>query len=198
LTLEAMWPDGSIDMKTAPYIVIIGLLSFIMIDQCNRKPVPPHVITETVIVPGDSVPVPYAVVLPGRDSIVYDIEYMDRPIDTGAILADYFARVYGRDTLANDSSVLVYIDWMVTMNSLIWVKPYIQNRKVTTIINNTTYIYPKPEPREFGLSAGLIGYVSPVSVDIGAGLSVRYRRVSMTYGYGLRGSHMAGLLITLY
>jgi len=181
-------------LQQIPYLIITALSLYIAFTECSRKPCPePQTIIVTDTIHGDSIPVPYPVVQPQKDSIIYDTEYLDRPIDTAEILKDYFARVYGRDTLANDTSVLVYVDWMVTMNELIYIRPYIQNRKPTAIITQINHVYPKEKTKTFGLAAGLNAYVSPMGSDIAPSLKLRYNKLYFGYGYGVKGSHLVSI-----
>lgn len=147
-------------MKQAPWIIISVLLAIVLIQQCN-KPEPPTpevkeiVIHDTIIIPGDSVPVPYPVVkIRDQWHIIYDT--IIREVDTAAILADYFAHRYGIDTLANDTNTFVSIRWYVHQNRLINVWPYIMNRKPSTIIYQTTIQeIEKPKNRYFaGIGLG--------------------------------------------
>lgn len=121
-------------------IIVLSIVLFIQL-ECHHCPVsepcPPATHT-TEYIKGDSIPVPYPQIIPGKDSIIH--VPVPANIDTAAILAKYFAKHYGHDTLADDTSTFVAIDWMVTQNKLQWVKPYIANRRATVINNTTTYV----------------------------------------------------------
>jgi hypothetical protein len=137
-------------MKTTPWILIIVLIIlFVLQRECHRCQVCPEptVTTSTSTIPGDPYPVPYPVVkIERHDSIIYKDVPAD--IDSASVAKAYYAEVYGKNrVIADDTSVFVSIDWMVTQNSLKTVKPYIQNRRAKTVINNT-YVTNPPEDQK--------------------------------------------------
>ncbi|MFZ4463770.1 MAG: hypothetical protein ACOYN5_07970 [Bacteroidales bacterium] len=138
-------------MKTAPWIIIVVLVLIILIqNECHHCPDVTKMITNTDTVKGDPYPVPYPVVeIRDHDSIIYDTTYLDQPVDTFAILTDYFAIRFGNDTIANDTSIFVSVDWKVTQNRLLKLKPYIQNRRAKVI----NYITPE-EKKQIVVFAG--------------------------------------------
>lgn len=169
-------------MKAAPWIIILVLLLlFIIQREFLSSPDCPELTSFVSIkeVKGDSVPKPYPVFIIKRvDSIVYDTIYPG--IDTSAILADYFAKIYGNDTLANDSSVFVSIQYMVTHNRLIWVLPSIANRRasVTNTVQNTI----NPPVLKTSFYAGVGVGRSPTEFGLTANL---YMISKQNHGYGL-------------
>lgn len=141
-------------MKQAPWIIIIILLvALIITRECNRPDhlhdngnVIAYTIYRTDTIKGDSIPVPYPVVkIVKEDSIVY-IE-VPTQIDTAAILADYFAKVYyQKHELVNDSDVLIQFDALVSENRLQFITPYVQLKR-RTIINHYTTVMEATKPR---------------------------------------------------
>lgn len=142
-------------MKQAPWIIIAALLVVIVLMRECQRPCPecPEPVIKTDTIKGDTVAVPYPVIVPKYiTKVVHDTIPID--VDTAAILADYFAKVYGTDTLANDSSVFVSVDWMVMMNQLMWIRPHIMNRRAT-VVYQTVMQMDKPRNRYFaGLGVG--------------------------------------------
>jgi hypothetical protein len=159
-------------MKIAPWIIISVLIGLLFLQmECHRCPELPenNCDSDTLYIPGDPYPKPYPVVaIVYHDSIVYDT--VPQKVDTALILKDYFAKIYGHDTIADDSSVFVAVNYMVTQNRLKWLKPAIQNRKPTTIIQNTSIIE-KYEPR-LKLFAGVGVGRSLTSFGLAASISV--------------------------
>lgn len=146
-------------MKTTniPWIIIIGLILFISWDRGCNNPDPPDpiVITRVDTIPGDSIPVPYPVLVPSKPILIEVPVTLPTIVDTMAILKDYFAKVSGRDTLANDTSVLVIIDWLVSQNRIQEITPYIANRRPIAIITETTIINPVAKPFKYGIGGGM-------------------------------------------
>ncbi|MBU1010947.1 MAG: hypothetical protein KKD74_12510 [Bacteroidetes bacterium] len=156
------------DTRIIPWALSVVLLVVIIImSQCHRCPeceTCPEPVTEvrTDSIPGDSIPKPYPEVKPEPFKVIY-VE-VPTNIDTSEILRKYHSEVYGRDTLANDSSVFVAVDWMVTKNRPVFFRPEIANRKPVAINHYTTYTFENPPvtryfaginigraPGEFGL-----------------------------------------------
>ena len=150
-------------------IVILILLLFLQ-RECHHCPDVRNIVskTDTCYIVGDSIPYPYPIITTVKvDSIIHDTTF--RKVDTALILADYFAKVYGNQILADDSSVFVSVQYMVTQNRLAWMLPSIANRKPTAIIQNTTVINQPVlrtkffagigvgrSPTEFGLTANAL------------------------------------------
>lgn len=127
-------------MKIAPWIIISVLIGLLFLQrECHRCTECTEITkTDTLYIAGDSIPVPYPVITPGKP---YPVPYpVPADVDTALILADFFSKVQDKIILADDSSVFVSIEYLVTQNRLKWIKPFIQNRRATTIINNTTII----------------------------------------------------------
>ncbi len=134
-------------------MIILLLLNGLWLQRaCHRCPECPELKVSKTVVPGDSVAVAYKVVLPKTTDTIY--QSIPASIDTAAIIRNYFASFRGTDTLANDSSVFVSINWTVSQNTITSITPYIANRRSKSIVN----ISPIPIPKNtiyFGFSAGI-------------------------------------------
>ena len=125
--------------------------------------------TKTIVLPGDSfayevkvaVPMPYKVV-----SI--DTFWRDRPIDTMAILCDYFTQRFYNDTI-KDSTVIAIFKETVERNRITSRKVWFQNLREKAIITNTTIIE-QPPKLLIGVSAGVF------NKSIGIGGVISYQR----------------------
>lgn len=136
-------------MKTAPWVIVIILLLIIIFQrECHRCPVAdpcpePDTIRTVKIVKGDSIPHELPVVLvPDPDSI--KAQPVPAGIDSAAVAAAYFSKVYGYVKMVDDSSLYVGFRYLVEENKLRWVIPKIANRKTTAYYFNTTYVYKNP------------------------------------------------------
>lgn len=109
------------------------------------------VATVKKIIPGDSVPyeitryIPKPVYTDTGSRILIPAE-----VDTGFIIASYYAKKFYGDTLRNDSSMFVAVYDSVYNNSIIYRRSLMLNRRATAIITNNYYI-----PSESYLSAGI-------------------------------------------
>lgn len=123
-------------------MIILLLLNGLWLQRaCHRCPECPELKVSKTVVPGDSVAVAYKVVLPKTTDTIY--QSIPASIDTAAIIRNYFASFRGTDTLANDSSVFVSINWTVSQNSLTAIQPFIANRRPTSIISLSPVVHPK-------------------------------------------------------
>lgn len=107
--------------------------------DCKRQGCPEcpkaDVIPDTI--PGDSVPYPVKVKVP--DPVYRDtgsVQWRDRPVDTNAILADYFARYFYSDTITDDTSFLAIVLDTVSQNRIISRRFLMQNLRPVAVINN--------------------------------------------------------------
>lgn len=130
--------------------------------------------TTTITIPGDSVPdtlffpAPYPVF---RDTGT--TRWRELPVDTGAILADYFSRNIYRRVLKDDTSALVILTDTVTLNRLTAFGLEFQNRRPTAIITNT---YPVAPQHDFVLSGVISLVVMPERTRLMGGLQLTDRR----------------------
>lgn len=108
-------------------LVIIGLLIIVFLRECRQKPSPPASpkVDTTYITIRDTVkqqiPVPYEVIKEGKPFMVTKLDtqfiVVVQPVDTIAILQDYFAKRYYRDT-AKTTYGYVYILDTITQNKI--------------------------------------------------------------------------------
>lgn len=133
--------------------LLLGAGSGYFVNRCSG----PLILSDTIrnTIPGDSIP--YPVVLKVKDPVpVYrdtgSIQWRDRPVDTAAILAEYFTINHYDDILMDDTSALIRLKTHVAENKLHYDSLFFQNRRPTfiqTIIN-------QPEPvRKWAFYAGL-------------------------------------------
>ena len=127
--------------------VVITVLSFMAgyyvseLVRNDRSQLPSHatIIRHKDTVPGDSVPevkiVPYPVPV-YRDT--GSTKWRSLPVDTNAILSEYFSRNIYRRILKDDTSALVVITDTVTENRLTAFEFQFQNRRATAINTTTT------------------------------------------------------------
>jgi len=144
-------------MKQVPWIIIAALLVIILLQrECNHEtPAGNH--TETLYdTIHDTLPYPVVHYLPKltyRDT--GSVKWKSLPVDTSAILADYFARHFYKDTLLNDTNALIIVSDTISQNKIIYRLPDL--RIYPHIIRQTTYIKQKVPYRRklfFGIGAG--------------------------------------------
>ncbi len=161
-------------------------ITLLFVKSCS-SPVNPDI----VYIPGDSipytvynnVPVPYEISY--RDSIpVHDTVWLDgdttyiiEPVDTMVILRDYFAKVYYKDTVKNDSSALIVLNETVSKNRIAHREVIFQNRRATAIIEE------RKKAIVLGAGANVKG------LDVSVGYRMNRNVLNLTYsnhGFGLR------------
>ncbi len=180
-------------MKTVNIILFFLLLTWGVVFMFLWKPKQELIITTRVdTIPGDSIP--YAVEVKKPVPVFIDTgstRWRDRPIDTGAILADYFARVVYRDTLKNDTSALVIVEDTVTQNRLQNRRLIFANRRPVAIIHTTVVNYPEEKWRiYFGGSV----MTSAALNEVALGGKLQSGNWLFGYEYGLlHNSHTVGL-----
>jgi hypothetical protein len=164
--------------------IIIGILILLLIGErsCKKAVTPePQIITHIDTIRGDSVP--YQVCVPKPYPVkVESIIYGTIPVDTTAILQQFFCRKIYLDTLKNDTSALVIVSDTVEMNELKSRMLNFQNRRPISIITNTT-ILPAPEART-KVFAGMTTGRSLNNFALGASvmlISKRDQAYSLTY-----------------
>jgi hypothetical protein len=177
-------------IKSNLLFLLIGVIgAWALLKQCS-SPIAPKV----KYIPADSIPylvykgmpMPYAVyypdTVPKYDTVWNpgDTQYVLIPIDTNAILKDYYAKVKYIDTVKNDSSALIVLNELVFKNRIFSREVVFQNRVSTAIIK---------EPSN-ALVFGVGGTVNGLDASIGyrqsrntfnltysgLGLGVRYQR----------------------
>ena len=167
------------DIKTL-LIIVLGVIIFLMRScQGGSDIVEPQVITK-IETRWDTVEVERVKYVPKVvDRVVVDIETIREPIDTTAILRDYYAKYFYSDTLSLDSLGHIVLNDTVTRN-LIFSRDVQTNLVIPTkIITNTNYIY----KREFfgGGSVGIgDGTIRSINGEL---LYIDKKR--RTYGVGI-------------
>jgi hypothetical protein len=144
--------------------------------------VPCKNIVRTEYIKGDDVPhfiykdkpVPYEVrvhdTIHIRDTLRPDTEYITLDIDTALILSDYLSRVEYRDTVKNDSSALIVLNEVVSMNRLQYRDVLFQNRRQTVVYKTMT------DGVVLGAGANIVG------LTLSAGYKYKRNIFSVTYG----------------
>lgn len=130
-------------MKNTPWIIILILVAVIIFQRscknCNCPEI--TVTTDTIILPGDTVftetelPVPLPVYIKQPGDTLYIYEQIN--VDTAAILKDYFALRFYKDTLKDDTSAFVQHNYTVTQNQVSKSKLIFKNRRPKTYITQT-------------------------------------------------------------
>lgn len=134
-----------LNLKLIPYLVIALLLVIIFLQrECNRpKPCPPTIDTIAVTHDTDTITIikqiqkPYPVAV--HDSFPVFI-----PVDTGAILADYYKVREYDITLQNDSAAKLSLLAKVYMNTLLKSELHGQVYQKTTTIIQDHYVQQPP------------------------------------------------------
>lgn len=141
-------------------ILGIGLGVWTM-KKCSHSP---EVSTQTIIIPGDKIPVtkliprPYPVYYDtGSFHLVRDTIHDTIPVsDPKAVAKDYYSlRLYDR-VLWDDSTAFIRLTDSVTQNRLLGGKLYFQNKKVTSIINTTNPLPGNSKPSFYLGVSGII------------------------------------------
>lgn len=167
-------------MKTASKIapgfllMALGILIGWYLKPAATLPDPPEPHTTITTVPGDTVPdtlffpAPYPVF---RDTGT--TRWRALPVDTGAILAEYFSRNVYRRILKDDTSARVVLTDTVTQNRLTAFGLEFQNRRATAIITNTYLAAPQ---YGFVLSGVISLAMMPERTRLMGGLQLTDRR----------------------
>lgn len=142
------------NLKPSWILIAVLLVIIVLQRECNRHAPCPEPVTQTVIVPGDSVP--YVLSIPRPYPVFRDTgstRWRYRKIDTNAILEDYFARNIYRRILKDDSSAFIVLTDTVTENKLLGAKLEFMNRRATAI-HTHTYAAELRRQLFIGLGAG--------------------------------------------
>ena len=166
--------------NTVPWVIIVILLVITIIQKECSSPnggkveyLPGETVVKTIVIPGDTVEVPYPVVeVIKEDSIVY-VE-VPRVIDSSEIAKDYYARRYYDVDLIDDSLLYIRAEAMVSENKLEWIIPH---RKILRpqIIHHYTTVVEKVEPRTKGFIGLGIGR-SPNSFGVAPSLEKKKKK----------------------
>lgn len=144
-------------------VVVILLIS----RSCNPKSPPETIVQTEVVTRYDTIYSESIVYKPiYKDRIEYDIDTFSFPIDTNAILRDYYAEYVYEDTLEIDSFGYILINDTISRNQ-IQSRQYISNILIpTTTITNTIF----ENKREFyiGIESGVNtkGEINFVGTDL--------------------------------
>lgn len=175
-------------MKNNFYIVVILVLGIVLFRKsCSTQPVETEVITE-IETKWDTLKVSKTEYVPKiiRKTIV-DIDTFSVPVDTSAILSDYFAKNYVIDTISLDSLGFVVIRDTISRNLISFRDVQSDVLIPTTTITNTSYIY----RREFFWGVALGGTTnplqgeSPISYLSGELMYINKKRNAYGFGFGV-------------
>ncbi len=146
-------------MKNSIFLLVfLALLAFVLFREATRPghdPSPADTITLTSIIPGDIIPYEVGIETPVPYPDYLDsgsTRWSDQPIDTMAVLADYYSKYYFDDTIQNDTSALIRLQSHTFMNRLFYDKLFFQNKRVTQI-NSTTINPPAAVRTNFFIGA---------------------------------------------
>ncbi len=183
-----------------PYFALIAMAILFMFRECGN-PVNDTPIGDTVfltkVIPGDSVAVEVPRYYPVPKIVYRDtgsVQWKTKPIDTLAILKDYFAINFYSDTIQKDSSFLAIINDSVSRNKIVSRKFLFQNLRETSI--NTTVITP-PTPLKNQLYVGLGTGGNRYNFDCSANLLYTLPRKKMALA-GSYGAISKNFFFTVY
>jgi hypothetical protein len=153
-----------LSILAAVLITVVIMLSVVPLLKSNEHT---NTVTQTVTIPGDSIPYPVTVKVPvPYDSVVVDTFYCASVIDTAEILKDYYSKYFYQDTIKSNSVTAILCE-EVTQNRITGRQVFIQNLRPQAITNK--YVEPANK-----IYAGLI--VSDYNSKIGLGPSLIYAR----------------------
>jgi hypothetical protein len=174
-------------MKSAPWILLILALGYIFfLQMCGTgKPCPGQEVKSVVIDTGYIIdqfkstwqkPKPDTIILPGKKpkpEIIYQDgppTYIMKDVDTAAILQDYFAKVYYRDSLQTQYGTIIVED-TISQNR-------IQARRWQTnfIIPVVTKTITLAEKKRNQLYAGFSGLFGQTSIGAEINLSLKNKK----------------------
>jgi hypothetical protein len=163
-------------MRTIVIVFITAILTglAVWILKPNKEPVNNYRI-DTIRIKGDSIA--YPVLVDGkpiiREVLVFDTFWKNKPIDTFAILSQFFAVNCFSDTFRKDSSYLLILKEKVSQNRIFDRNIFLQNLRETKIINNVTTV------DNSGLFAGIYGG------NKSFGIEATYLSKNKLYGLGV-------------
>jgi len=174
-------------------IVVLAVLLFLQ-KSCSSTPVEPTVITK-VVTKWDTVSVEKTKYVPKIiERVVYDIDSFPTPIDTTAVLKDYYSKYFYTDTIQLDTLGSIIVNDTVTRN-LISFRDVQSNIFIpTTTITNTVYLY----KREFygGISVGTTNQaVQNINGEL---LYVNKKRDAYGFGIGLNPDFQPVYTVRMY
>lgn len=162
-------------------VVVLAVLLFLQRGCSSTPPVEPKVITE-VVTKWDTVKVEKTEYIPKVvEKVVVNIDTFSAPIDTTAVLKDYYAKYFYTDTIQLDTLGSIIVNDTITRNLISFRDVQSDIFIPTTTITNTVYLY----KREFygGVSVGATNQaVQNINGEL---LYVNKKRQAYGFGVGL-------------
>lgn len=162
-------------------VVVLAVLLFLQRGCSSTPPVEPKVITE-VVTKWDTVKVEKTEYVPKVvEKVVVNIDTFSAPIDTTAVLKDYYAKYFYTDTIQLDTLGSIIVNDTITRNLISFRDVQSDIFIPTTTITNTVYLY----KREFygGVSVGATNQaVQNINAEL---LYVNKKRQAYGFGVGL-------------
>lgn len=175
-------------MKSVPWIIALAFACLFIFSQQCRK-VDGTSVTHTDTIPGDSFP--YKVEIPVSQLVYRDtgsVKWRAMPVDTFAILSDYYSVKVFRRVLKDDSSAFIQLEDSVTKNSICTGVLTFQNRRATKLIYTTL---PSPVEPKTNFYFGATALVSRQEYGLGPSILVTLGQESaFSYSFDfIHGSH---------
>ena len=162
-------------------VVVLAVLLFLQRGCSSTPPVEPKVITQ-VVTKWDTVKVEKTEYIPKVvEKVVVNIDTFSAPIDTTAVLKDYYAKYFYTDTIQLDTLGSIIVNDTITRNLISFRDVQSDIFIPTTTITNTVYLY----KREFygGVSVGATNQaVQNINGEL---LYVNKKRQAYGFGVGL-------------
>ena len=189
-------------------IILAAALCYILfLQMCNRPdPCPDQRVKSVKVDTGYIIeqfkstwqkPVPDTIILPGRkpkpDTVYTDPLVIVEPVDTTAILQDYFARVYYRDSLQTQYGTISVED-TISQNR-IQARRWATNFTIPTVTKTITLA----QPQRNQVYAGFSGLFSPTAIGAEINLSLKTKRDQVYEGgFGVFGTGWYGRVGTKF
>lgn len=175
-------------------VVVLAVLLFLQRGCSSTPPVEPKVITE-VVTKWDTVKVEKTEYIPKVvEKVVVNIDTFSAPIDTTAVLKDYYAKYFYTDTIQLDTLGSIIVNDTITRNLISFRDVQSDIFIPTTTITNTVYLY----KREFfgGISVGATNQaVQNINAEL---LYVNKKRQVYGFGVGLNPQFQPVYTVRMY
>ena len=175
-------------------VVVLAVLLFLQRGCSSTPPVEPKVITE-VVTKWDTVKVEKTEYVPKVvEKVVVNIDTFSAPIDTTAVLKDYYAKYFYTDTIQLDTLGSIIVNDTITRNLISFRDVQSDIFIPTTTITNTVYLY----KREFygGVSVGATNQaVQNINAEL---LYVNKKRQAYGFGVGLNPQFQPVYTVRMY
>ena len=175
-------------------VVVLAVLLFLQRGCSSTPPVDPEVITE-IVTKWDTVKVEKTEYVPKIvEKVVVNIDTFSAPIDTTAVLKDYYAKYFYTDTIQLDTLGSIIVNDTITRNLISFRDVQSDIFIPTTTITNTVYLY----KREFfgGLSVGATNQaVQNINAEL---LYVNKKRQAYGFGVGLNPQFQPVYTVRMY